>query len=100
MGEVVSFQVLHDDVGATVRERTHVEHSHYMLTLNTRTGPRFTLEALCGLVLLQTLRVQKLDRDLLLQLQMKRERDHAHCPRAEESVDAILVVDDCPKLHG
>ena len=71
-----------------------------MLALDARRRPRLRREALDRLVVLERSRLQRLDRDALLELQVVRLEDNAHAPDGEHAVDAIFPRDDLARLDG
>ena len=98
--EVEPVQTLHHEVGhATAGQLTDVVHAHDMLAPDPRDRARLALQADDILGQEERLGRQDLDRDLLLQRDVRRPVDDAHSAAAEDRLDPILVGEDVPR-HG
>src|SRR5262249_31892321 len=97
--EVATLEQLHDDVRRAVLELADVGHLADVLAAQPRTRAGLTEEALDDLGVPGQRVVNDLERDLLLELQVGRHRDHAHTAAAEDSIDPELAANDRADLY-
>ena len=73
---------------------------HDVLALELRARARLAHQPLHDLGLPHDVLVQELERDRLIELQVRRDDDDTHSTLAERALDAKLPCDDRPWLHG
>ena len=71
----------------------------HVLALEPRTRARFAHEALHDLGLIRELRIEHLDRDLLIESDVGRDVDRAHAALSEQTLDAQLASHHGPRLE-
>ena len=94
--EVVALEVLHDHVRRAVLERADVEHARDVLALElaAAAAPRGrSARATSGFC--SAVGQEELDRDALLELEVRRRDDDAHAALPEDALDAVLADEDC-----
>jgi hypothetical protein len=82
-------EILHDDVRTVLSVTPDIEHARNVLTSKARRCFGFLREALDGRRIVGT-GVKKLQRDLLIELDVRRLKDHAHSAPADDFFDAKL----------
>jgi hypothetical protein len=92
--EVLAVEQLHHEVGRTAVEPPDVEHPADVVAAQPRAGLGLAQEPRDHAGVLGHRLVQHLDRDPLLELEVGRDRDHAHAALAEDVLDAKPVADD------
>ncbi len=97
--EVLPLQVLHDDVGCPVVGDAEVEDARHVLALELCGCLGFLGEARQGLGVADRVLAQELERDRLVELQVRGRDDDPHPALAENTVDAKLTGDDLSRLH-
>jgi hypothetical protein len=101
--EVEPVHVLHDDVGLAGLELADVADAAHVIVGEATGGARLAHESRGGLRVLHRLRQHELDGDLLIELEVRREDDHAHPADAENALDLVFsaqrVADVRQALH-
>ena len=94
VGERVAGEQLHDEVELPVGGAAEVGDAHDVLVVDEAGGARLGGEARDGVGLRAELRMEQLERDLLLQEQVVGDVDPAHAALGEQAPEAVLAVDD------
>ena len=89
--EVLSFEVLHDHEGLAGVERADVEHPGDVLALDDRRRARLTLEPLGDIRVGRDLAAQELERDGLIEHEVRGGEHHAHAAFPELSLEPVLA---------
>ncbi len=98
--EIVSLEVLHDDVRSSVVERTDVEHPGNVFAPQAHGRARLTKEASDRVGLLERGRKHELEGHALAKGDMRGRNDDAHPSDSEDSIDAELPRQHLPDLDG
>src|SRR3954467_13666890 len=92
--EVVALEQLHHHVRRALLERTHVDDAADVLALHARGSPTLAAKTRRRLTLLEDVRVQELERDRLIELEVPGPDDEAHAAGTEQTIDAVPPADD------
>src|SRR5262249_17001982 len=97
--EVAALEVLHHHIWRAVVERAGIEHEHHVIALDLAHRTRLALEARAQLVAVEGA-AKELDRDGLLELDVRRRNDDARTALADEPLDAVLLQEDVACRDG
>ena len=93
-GEIAPFEVLHHEVGGARVERADVVDFHGVLAANLDRRSPFANEARNDVGVLRHLRVEELDRHLLVEMKVRRGHDGPHAADPQHALDAIFADED------
>ena len=99
-GEIAALQVLHDHVRRAVLQRADVADASDVLALDLHRRPGFLDEPRHGLRVPEGLRMEELESDLLVELDMPGRDDDAHAAHTEDLVDPVLARDDIALVNA
>ncbi len=94
MGQIGTIEKLHDHVRRARLERADVGHLRHVLALQANRRLRFAEESLDCFLALERAGQEELERDLLLELNVRRRDDDTHATDAEDRVHAVLPGED------
>src|SRR6185436_16065921 len=97
--QVIALEQLHHDVRRAGVELADVGDLADVLAAQPRAGPGLAQEALDDLGIAGERVVHDLEGDLLFELQVGRDGDHAHAAAAEDPVDPELAANDRADLY-
>ena len=98
--QVPALEELHHHVGRAVLELRHVHHAHDVLALDLRCRTCLTRETSDHLRVCRRHREQELDRDPLLELQVRGLNHDPHAARPQHAFDTVLPGQDLAFAHG
>lgn len=94
LGEIAPLEHLHDEVGEPRREDAHIVDAHDMIGLDPPGGDALVHEALDGARHAEHIGADELERHVGFQDHMVRRHHGPHAPLPENTLDAVLAVDD------
>ena len=97
--EVVALQVLHHHERHAVGQRAHVHHARDVLAAQPDGGLRLAKEPRDRRLALGHVRQQDLDRDRLLQIEVRRPDDAAHAADTDDLLDPVLAEKDVARIR-
>lgn len=98
-GQIAAVEVLHHHVRRAALELADVADARDVLALDLHRRPRLALEAPHRLGVGEHLGQEKLQRDLLVELEVMRLHDDPHAADAEHLVDTVLSGENLPFVY-